>query len=365
MWGRGLVLATVVFFAAIGSGSAAAPSWQITTTSNPPFSEGGNELTAVSCGTPLACEALGDGNSMGGLGLLGQSWNGMRWTDVSSNTPDFNTSGISATGVSCPSVQRCYGVGVNSYPPGPYYGFVLSWNGTGWKDLNAPVPRKINTSFNGISCTTVNFCLAVGGAGKGLLADRWNGRRLRPVAVPRGDKLEFDAVSCTASNACVAVGRSAVGVHVGLAESWNGRSWQVQPTPRLPGARGSTLVGVSCTTARACVAVGYRNSSRHKVAIAERWNGHHWILMTTPTISPGGSLNAVSCAGAKACMAVGSSKGALAEWWNGRTWVVQTLPTGSGAFLASVSCVSPTAIFCTAVGSANGNTRALTYSSRP
>lgn len=117
MWGARLVLTAVVFFAAAGSGSASAPNWQITRTDNPPFSEGGNELTAVSCATPSGCEALGDGNSMGGLGLLGQSWNGMSWTDVSSNTPNFSTSGISATGMSCPSVQGCFGVGVNSSPP--------------------------------------------------------------------------------------------------------------------------------------------------------------------------------------------------------------------------------------------------------
>jgi hypothetical protein len=88
MGGQRLVLTTVVFFAAVGSASASAASWQITRTGNPPLPEGGNELTAVSCATQSACEALGDGNSMGGLGLLGQSWNGMSWTDVSSNTPD-------------------------------------------------------------------------------------------------------------------------------------------------------------------------------------------------------------------------------------------------------------------------------------
>jgi hypothetical protein len=112
-----------------------------------------------------------------------------------------------------------------------------------------------------------------------------------------------------------------------------------------------------------CVAVGSRKGSGHQVAIAERWNGHHWTLMATPTISTGSSLNAVSCAGARACMAVGSSKRALAESWNGTRWAVQTLPKGSGAFLASVSCVSPAAIFCTAVGENGGSTRALTYSS--
>ena len=288
----------------------------------------------------------------------------MSWTDVSSTTPGFNTSGIYATGVSCPSVGRCFGVGVNSYPPSPYYGFVLSWNGNGWKDLSAPVPGNIDTSFNGISCTAVNFCLAVGQAGKGLLADRWNGRKLRRVAVPRGAKLKFDAVSCTASNACVAVGSSGAGAHIGLAESWNGRRWKVQRTPSLAGAHGGTLAGVSCTTARMCIAVGSRKASGHTVAIAERWNGHRWILMATPATSRGSRLYAVSCAGAGACMAIGSSKGALAEWWNGTSWAEQALPTGSGV-LVSVSCVSPAAIFCTAVGYANGDTRALIYSSGP
>ena len=138
----------------------------------------------------------------------------------------------------------------------------------------------------------------------------------------------------------------------------------MQPTPSLAGAHGSKLVGVSCATARMCIAVGSRKGSNHRVAIAERWNGHPWILMATPTISTGSSLNSVSCASAKACMAVGSSKGALAEWWNGARWVVQKLPKGSGAFLASVSCVNPAAIFCTAVGeTTGGSTRALTYAS--
>lgn len=131
---------------------------------------------------------------------------------------------------------------------------------------------------------------------------------------------------------------------------------QLTPASLLTSWRSSSSAG----------AFGSRQGSGHNVGIAERWNGHHWILMATATISTGSSLNAVSCTGARACMAVGSSKGALAESWNGTRWAVQTLPKGSGAFLASVSCVSPAATFCTAVGeSRGGSTRALTYSSHP
>ncbi len=66
-------------------------------------------------------------------------------------------------------------------------------------------------------------------------------------------------VACTSSSACTAVGYS-IGsaspfARMTLAETWNGTSWSIQPTPN-PAATGNMLNGVSCVTAGPCVAVG-------------------------------------------------------------------------------------------------------------
>jgi hypothetical protein len=46
-----------------------------------------------------------------------------------------------------------------------------------------------------------------------------------------------------------------------LVEQWNGRAWQVQPTPQPRKSSSSALLGVSCTSATRCLAVGtYRTN---------------------------------------------------------------------------------------------------------
>lgn len=141
-----------------------------------------------------------------------------------------------------------------------------------------------------------------------------------------------------------------------MVEHWNGRGWTLQPTPTLPHAKRGELLDVSCPTAQACIAVGdYRNGSGRQLALAEKWNGHRWNLLSTPT-TPGAQNNSrllsVSCATATACAAVGNAgQHALAERWNGKRWTLQATPAppGSNKALNSVSCVS--AARCTAVGS--------------
>jgi hypothetical protein len=140
----------------------------------------------------------------------------------------------------------------------------------------------------------------------------------------------------------MAVGRSfATGAlaEVTLAESWNGSTWSVVPTPDPAGSQGSFFNSVSCTAANACTAVGnYINAAGSTVPLAEAWNGSAWSIQPTP--DPGGStfsvLRAVSCTAANACTAVGehiNSAGnyaTLAVAWNGTNWSVQAPPEAPG-----------------------------------
>jgi hypothetical protein len=181
------------------------------------------------------------------------------------------------------------------------------------------------------------------------------------------------AVSCASARACTAVGDyyNSSDVARTLAESWNGRTWSVVPSPNAgPASSGNDLDGVSCVTATACTAVGdYKSSGIAGIekTLAELWNGTHWSVVHTPDAGPASSDNhlaSVSCASATACTAVGfydNNSGVvktLIESWNGTRWSVVRSPSAGPAAdlstLAGVSCVSATA--CTAAGWYGNNT---------
>jgi hypothetical protein len=171
------------------------------------------------------------------------------------------------------------------------------------------------------------------------------------------------SVSCPSARACTAVGGFFGGTGSGqqteaLAERWDGRHWALQSTPNPSGIQASWLSSVWCPSATACAAVGYIIDSAGYVTLAERWDGRSWAIQRTP--NPVGAqtslLSGVSCVSARVCTAVGDftdSAGhthALAERWNGRSWAIQaTQDPGYDDELGGVSCTSASA--CTAVGS--------------
>jgi hypothetical protein len=73
-------------------------------------------------------------------------------------------------------------------------------------------------------------------------------------------------VSCTSDTTCTAVGytypalnpdKDCLGSCVTPAEHWNGKVWQVQPTPNHAGISSSVFSDVPCSSAKSCAAVGY------------------------------------------------------------------------------------------------------------
>jgi hypothetical protein len=154
---------------------------------------------------------------------------------------------------------------------------------------------------------------------------------------------------------------------LGIASSAAASHWVIQSTPKPPNARSRHLAGVSCRSGRACIAVGaYRIDSYpgSSMALAERWNGTKWLVMSALNppggFSQGGRgswLNSVSCTSSESCTAVGAYRPTqadtmlpLAEYWNGRTWTIQPtpVPAGGSGVLSSISC--PSAESCTAAG---------------
>ena len=179
------------------------------------------------------------------------------------------------------------------------------------------------------------------------LAESWDGTSwaIRPTPNPsdaRGDS-DLAGTSCTSATACTAVGSYSAGRDVTLAQRWNGTGWTVQSTPNPTGADSSHLNDVSCTSVTACTAVGsytsYVGTTGKQATLAERWDGTAWTIQPTPELAGpnGSSLEGVSCTSATACTAVGSYRNSagklvtLAERWDGTAWTVQSTPNPTGA----------------------------------
>lgn len=385
----------VVSLAAQWNGS----SW---TSESPPSPAGAafTHLTAVSCTSGTSCEAAG-GSQLSMTApptrALAEAWNGTAWAIQHAAQPSSATNNT-LNGVSCVSATFCEAVGSHFNAAGSLVGLAERWNGTSWTIQAVPNPSSqfVPTSGTlfGVSCVSASFCEAVGAGANGAYAEMWNGTAWSLQTRPGGD-VSPESVSCTAVNFCMAVdGFAEVGIWNGSAWSaaasvpgfspvssvscvsaslceivgsgpagqnaalWNGSSWTAQPTA---GPAGATLDAVSCSAASACEAVGAIFGQGNATTLAENWNGSTWTEQTipNPSASMGSALSAVSCTSASSCAAVGdyefvsglSLSNTLVEVWNGTAWSVAASANnvnGGANLLSGVSCV--TGGSCTAAG---------------
>ena len=253
--------------------------------------------------------------------------------------------------VSCVRATYCFAVGSSIDDAGDSKTLVERWDGTRWSIVPSPSPNSgPGSGLRGISCASVIFCIAVGGANHMPLVERWDGARWNIVATPNpsAGAAFLVAVSCTSATSCIAVGDSSTSAdrYQTLVERWDGTHWSIVASPNPAGSNFNFLESVSCTTATNCVAVGSAGDGIHPVPVVQRWNG---TRMASETVPGDGILRAVSCTSATSCLAVGSEhsppfKGLTARW-DGTRW--SAVP-GPGPLISGLSCAS--ANDCTAVG---------------
>jgi hypothetical protein len=338
-------------------------------------------LGDVSCVGASFCLGVGPyGDQVGSGNTFSQIWNGSAWRTVA--VPSSNNS-QGLFGVACTSTRNCLAVGGQTYDQGSQ----LSdhWNGSSWKMLPAPSVSG-HSQLTAVACPAASKCIAVGTGGtktRSVFAQTWNGASWTvstPVGPAGATASYFYGVACSGRSNCLAVGQYFVSktdfTGTALAESWNGRSWRLLPSP----SGLTALNAVACPTAKVCVAVGAGPRGEFGLGSA-RWNGSAWTDLTTPSPTAKHytqSLYGISCPSATNCVAVGSGPGAIndgegagpfAEHWTGGSgWTLQSVPDppaidltpdgerNSADSLSSVSCTSPTR--CLAVGG-EGQTRAL------
>jgi hypothetical protein len=255
-------------------------AWSIVRSPNPaPRSRFGiDSLFGVSCISASACTAVGSyqRDSRKPRTLI-ESWNGSAWSVVPSPSPGGRHRVQEyLQAVSCTSATACIAVG-GYQTRHAVKTLVESWNGTTWSVMPSPNKGSIVTALYGVSCTAADACAAIGHysnsvTGLQSMAESWNGSTWSIVPLPNepGEQLSLlTSISCTAADDCVAVGGyGGTLVRPGgstLAESWDGSTWSIVPTPNVAGAKTTDgLSGVACASAALCMAVG-SSTGPHKV----------------------------------------------------------------------------------------------------
>ena len=331
------------------------------------------DLSSVSCTKAGPCYAVGQNFIEGVPNAVAELWSGSRWSvQPVSITTSFDDSELA--GVSCTTATNCTAVGAydDSGSKALAEDFSLRWNLT-----DAPFTGSdlVGVGLDAVSCISPQNCLAVGtfetkNSSFQTFSDHWDGSVWNPLFLPKPKSTNLDAISCPAANSCEAVGNFSTGVNeVPQAERWNGAGWTLQHTPAPAGADRAFLLGVSCATKTSCVAVGFSIKSGKIRSLGEHWNGKTWQV--TPTPNPAGKqtiqLDAVSCPSATFCLASGTfAGGTFGATWNGKSWgPTSAVPNAKGAIRASLSGVScPTSKDCMAVGTSTTKSKTVPLAER-
>ena len=258
-----------------------------------------------------------------------------------------------------------------------------------WSIVTSPNAGTTTSNYlNGVSCTSANFCMAVGeyfpSSYYQTLVEEWNGTSWSIVTSPNASTTEYNylsSVSCTSTSFCMAAGgycTSSCGtgspIYQTLVEEWNGTGWSIVTSPNETTTNDNYLNGVSCTSTTFCMAAGYYYTGSTYQTLIEEWNGTSWSIVTSPNTGTTvlNALYGVSCMSSSVCWAVGTSAGSggvtstdigeispfsswssqtLIEEWNGTSWSIVTSPnvtTTDNEALQGIGCVS--ALNCIAVG---------------
>jgi hypothetical protein len=228
---------------------------------------------------------------------------------------------------------------------GPNGALIEEWTGQRWRLVGRPVPDATGWS---VAASGKNDAWALGDH----RLEHWNGQHWREVATARfrGGRVLHAVATGGRRDAWVVGERWRGNGRIGqtLAEHWNGKRWSVARTPN-PSAQGgrynAILQAVNMRSASDVWAAGYLLTGRHlsvSRTLIMHWNGRHWQIVPSPSVrASNGVLNnilfAVSADDRNDAWSVGSwgnhaggygggGDHALVLHWNGQRWARATLP---------------------------------------
>jgi hypothetical protein len=280
--------------------------------------------------------AVGATNWFSPTQTLAEHWNGKSWSRVPTPSPGGGGyfSGVAATSASNAWAVGLIGPGGNGVPAATVP-LIERWNGRRWRVQPFPEPAD-GGQFRAVAASSASNAWAVGntgatseGTGQQTLIDHWNGKRWTQVPSPNlpGTSNSLSGVTVLGPLNAWAVGftTASSGLWKSLILHWNGRHWQVQPSPNPTG--DTDLWDVAAAARRDAWAVGYTNPSSCNPQCATaifHWNGRNWAVVPSPNASSGhlNALLGVVAISSSDAWAVGTTDYAatLIAHWDGRAW---------------------------------------------
>ncbi len=223
--------------------------------------------------------------------------------------------------------------------------FAEHYNGKNWSVVRTPDAGPNFNSFYGLTAVdgrawAVGERLDAGFLDRALV-ESWNGRAWhidRLVQPGSVRDLMFGASALTRSDVW-AVGdqEGASNVFLTLAEHWDGRRWKVAPTPD-PGSSGDHLYAVDAVSPANVWAAGQALGSRAPdQGLVEHWNGREWQVVPSPRSSSASVLFDAIVATAGQVWVAGEADSPagggrpLIEHWAAGKWTVIHLPASVGS----------------------------------
>ena len=132
-------------------------------------------------------------------------WNGKKWAQQTSPTPD---NGDVLWSVAASSANDVWAVGANSDDTKT---LILHWTGSKWTHVTSPSPGGPGNpdALRGVTATSASNAWAVGFTSSGTLIEHWNGKTWSQVRSPSG--IELDAAAAAGAGDVWAVGNSLPG----------------------------------------------------------------------------------------------------------------------------------------------------------
>ncbi|HEY1712270.1 MAG TPA: hypothetical protein VGG07_05180 [Solirubrobacteraceae bacterium] len=137
-------------------------AWSLDATPNPDATQGA-ELRAVSCPSPGACDAVGDGRTSTTEFPIAERLHRGRWSVM--NLPPVPATAIEEvlSGISCPTIRNCTAVGFWLDSANNPHPVALRLHGARWQLQTIPaVPNTTGGSLAAVSCPSRHLCTAVG-----------------------------------------------------------------------------------------------------------------------------------------------------------------------------------------------------------
>jgi hypothetical protein len=291
-------------------------------------------LSAVSCGSPLDCVAVGfqpvPGEQFSDASegaVVATSDGGLSWRLVS-----LPSSVASLSAVSCATATRCVALGdapptpspSGPEPAEPYQAIAIATRNTGGR-WSSPVTIPATSAVQGVSCSTASYCVAVGqqfpinppGPAIPVAEVTRDGGKVWDGHPLPGRGEAPTGISCASSSVCVAVGAVTHGVLSGNTLGLSLPMGAVVPGALMISSDGGihwslstklgvgNLLGVNCPSPTFCTAVGRNRAGTGPVLLAGDPGQKPWSI--AQPVNGSGLLLGVSCDTIRVCELVGQS----------------------------------------------------------